>query len=234
MQRALLEKFRRRLEAEREKTKVTLADITSELNQSLSASISEFSTYDNHPADVASETYERGKDLALRGQQDYILSQIDAALERIDEGSFGWCIDCGAPISAGRLEAIPYAARCLSCQGALPAREHERPLEEPLVNELYRNSFTDHAANENVGFDGEDSWQAVARYGTSNTPGDFRQVEDYNDVYIDHNEPIGIVWEEEALPASYDRSHDQFVKRGRRIGLEKAPLRVRKKPKRSN
>ncbi len=101
MQRALLEKFRRRLEAEREKTKATLADITSELNQSLSASISEFSTYDNHPADVASETYERGKDLALRGQQDYILSQIDAALERIDEGSFGWCIDCGAPISAG-------------------------------------------------------------------------------------------------------------------------------------
>ncbi len=100
-----------------------------------------------------------------------------------------------------------------------------RPDEGLAVNELLQHSFTDDAANENVGFDGEDAWQAVARYGTSNTPGDFRQVEDYNDVYIDHDEPIGVVFEEEALPASYDRSRDQFVKKGRRTGSQKNPLR---------
>lgn len=225
MQRAHAEQFRRRLEAERTRTEMALADLRTDLSQSLSAAISEFSTYDNHPADIASETYERSKDLGLQADQEYILEQIEAALERLQQGNYGWCVDCGRPIPGERLLAIPYVASCLECAEVAQDRVRSRPDEELAVNELYRQSFTDNAANENVGFDGEDTWQAVARYGTSNTPGDFRQVEDYNDVYIDSDEPIGVVWEEDALPASYDRSRDQFVKRGRSRGVEKAPMR---------
>lgn len=225
MQRAHLEQLRRCLEEERAKTKTTLSDLRADLSQSLSASISEFSTYDNHPADVASETYERSKDLGLQKDQEHLLEQIESALERMEQGTYGWCVDCGRPIPEERLSALPYAARCLGCAQGEQERVRRRPDEGLAVNELLQHSFTDDAANENVGFDGEDAWQAVARYGTSNTPGDFRQVEDYNDVYIDHDEPIGVVFEEEALPASYDRSRDQFVKKGRRTGSEKNPLR---------
>lgn len=225
MQRAHLEQLRRCLEEQRARTNTTLADLRADLSQSLSASISEFSTYDNHPSDIASETYERSKDLGLQKDQEYLLEQIDSALERIEQGTYGWCVECGQPIPEERLSALPHAARCLGCAKVEQERVRWRPDEELAVNELYRRSFTDDAANENVEFDGEDAWQAVARYGTSNTPGDFRQVEDYNDVYIDHDEPIGIVWPEEALPASYDRSKGQFIKKGRRTGLEKAPMR---------
>lgn len=220
----MLEQLKRRLQEQRERTELTLSDLRADLSQSLSAAISEFSTYDNHPADVATETYERSKDLGLQKDQEHLLEQIDSALERIDSGTYGWCTDCGRPIPEDRLMAMPYAANCLACAEEDQHRVRSRPQEELAVNELYRDSFTDNAANENVGFDGEDSWQAVARYGTSNTPGDFRQVENYNDVYIDHNEPIGIVFEEEALPASYDRSRGQFIKKGRRKGIEKKPL----------
>jgi YteA family regulatory protein len=204
---------------------MTLADLRADLSQSLSASISEFSTYDNHPADVASETYERSKDMGLQADQEYLLEQIEAALGRIEQGTFGWCINCGRPIPEERLAAVPYTAYCHGCQEVESDRVRQRPQEGLLVNELLRHSFTDNAVNENVGFDGEDSWQAVARYGTSNTPGDFRQVEDYNDVYIDHDEPIGVVWEEDALPISYDRSRDQFMGRVQRKRLEKSPMR---------
>lgn len=224
MQQAHLEQLKRKLQEQRARTESTLVDLREDLSQSLSATISEFSTYDNHPADVASETYERSKDLGLQKDQEHLLEQIDAALKRIENGTYGWCTNCGQPIPEGRLVTMPYVANCLECAGDDQARVHARPDEELAVNELYRQSFTDSAANENVGFDGEDAWQAVARYGTSNTPGDFRQVEDYNDVYIDSDEPIGIVWEEDALPASYDRSRDQFIKKGRRKEIEKDPL----------
>lgn len=42
--------------------------------------------------------------------------QLDEALRRLDEGTYGICEDCEAPISAGRLRALPFARRCVSCQ----------------------------------------------------------------------------------------------------------------------
>ncbi|MEB2362738.1 MAG: TraR/DksA family transcriptional regulator [Bryobacteraceae bacterium] len=44
------------------------------------------------------------------------LKLIDAALRRLDEGTFGKCEDCGRPIALKRLEAIPWASRCVPCQ----------------------------------------------------------------------------------------------------------------------
>ena len=49
------------------------------------------------------------------------LSDIDAALARLDAGTYGRCLDCGGPIGRARLEAIPDAARCVVCQ-ARPRR----------------------------------------------------------------------------------------------------------------
>ena len=87
MQQAHLEQLKRRLQEQRARTESTLADLRADLSQSLSATISEFSTYDNHPADVASETYERSKDLGLQKDQEHLLEQIDAALTRVENGT---------------------------------------------------------------------------------------------------------------------------------------------------
>lgn len=51
-----------------------------------------------------------------------LLREIDAALQRFDDGSFGECLECGAPISPGRLTASPVARHCITCAEALEAK----------------------------------------------------------------------------------------------------------------
>lgn len=200
MHKEQLQAYRSQLEKMREETARTLDGLEYELNQSLRDSAVEFSAYDNHPADIATETYEREKDLALREDQRTRLAEVDAALRRIETGRFGRCTKCGQEIASERLQAVPFAARCLHCQTEEEDVARPRPIEESLVNELLRDSFTDNDPRGNVGFDGEDAWQAVARYGTSNTPGDFRQVESYDDAYIDSDERIGVLFDVDELP----------------------------------
>ena len=71
---------------------------------------------DNHPADVASATLDREIDYTLEENSEHVLAEIDGALERIESGSYGVCRTCGKPISEERLEAIPYANRCIDCK----------------------------------------------------------------------------------------------------------------------
>jgi DnaK suppressor protein len=78
--------------------------------------------YDNHPADAASETYERTKDFALDENFKDLIERIDEALRKIDDGSYGLCDRCGEPINPGRLKAIPYATCCIDCQEAIERR----------------------------------------------------------------------------------------------------------------
>jgi DnaK suppressor protein len=70
----------------------------------------------NHPADSGSETFERTKDLALRANVGGMLAQIDNALAKLDAGTYGKCDRCDQPISPARLEALPYATLCVTCQ----------------------------------------------------------------------------------------------------------------------
>lgn len=211
-------RMRAQLQQDREATLDILENLSAGLDMSLKESISEDSPIDNHPADIASETFERGKDFALREEQLQRLKQIDAALERIEQGTYGRCLNCGHDIPAERLALLPQTGYCTHCADNLEATHRDRPVEEPLLNEIAKRSFSDLTARENAAFDGEDTWQAVARYGTSNTPGDFSQAEDYGDTYINADEPIGTVWDEDALPSSYDRSKGQYVRRGIPLG----------------
>src|SRR5690348_9584257 len=70
----------------------------------------------NHLADDATEVFTRERDLALRGNAQELLDQVEAALKRIDDGRYGSCARCGQPIGADRLEALPYAIYCIACQ----------------------------------------------------------------------------------------------------------------------
>jgi RNA polymerase-binding protein DksA len=73
-------------------------------------------TYDNHLADSATATLNREIDYTLEENSEHVLAAIDVALGRIDEGTFGTCARCGKAIAEERLEAIPYATRCIDCK----------------------------------------------------------------------------------------------------------------------
>jgi DnaK suppressor protein len=72
-------------------------------------------TYGSQAA-AASQDFEQQRDLALRDHNAAHLEQVEAAIRRIDDGTFGACVRCGRPIAPERLEAIPWAAHCIDCQ----------------------------------------------------------------------------------------------------------------------
>ncbi|MBC7104752.1 MAG: TraR/DksA C4-type zinc finger protein, partial [Firmicutes bacterium] len=94
----------------REKQELTrrLEALEEGLHNTLGNSVGELSTYDNHPGDVATETAERSKDLALREDLQDRLVAVENALQKLAEGTYGRCDLCGRPISEARLAAIPY------------------------------------------------------------------------------------------------------------------------------
>lgn len=73
----------------------------------------------DHLADSASETFMRELDDGLGENAEHVLGEIDAALQRIDDGTFGTCAACGGPIGEERLEAVPYATLCIDDKRAL-------------------------------------------------------------------------------------------------------------------
>jgi len=72
-------------------------------------------TYGSQAA-AASQVFEQQRDLALRDKDQQHLAAVDAALARLDDGTFGTCVRCGRPIAPERLEALPWAAHCIDCQ----------------------------------------------------------------------------------------------------------------------
>lgn len=74
--------------------------------------------FDDTPVDVAAEQYEWDRSKSIANSYDHVLRKIKRALEKIEKGTYGLCEDCGKPIAPVRLEALPYAERCLDCQNA--------------------------------------------------------------------------------------------------------------------
>ncbi len=69
----------------------------------------------NHMAELGSESFDQELNLSLLGSEGDALFQIEAAIRRIEEGTYGRCEECGRKIPKTRLEAIPYAAQCVRC-----------------------------------------------------------------------------------------------------------------------
>lgn len=110
---------RQALDAERRRLEGTLGSIREggTLEDAEGASIEELSVVDQHPADTASETAAREVDLSLLEQVRSDLDDVDRALRRIDEGTYGLCEACGRPIGDERLAALPAARYCVRAPG---------------------------------------------------------------------------------------------------------------------
>lgn len=84
--------------------------------ESESESINEIAASSQHPADVASETFERERELGLLEDFSWQRAEVDRAIARLQRGTYGRCETCGAEIGEERLQAVPSAGQCLHCQ----------------------------------------------------------------------------------------------------------------------
>lgn len=154
-------------------------------------SVGELSIYDNHPADMGTELAEREKDYALEEHSASELHKVKAALQAMEEGTYGKCKVCGNDILFERLEVIPAT---LYCKEHSPEQKvfDNRPVEEEVLEPAHGNTFRHLQFSEFA--DNEDSFQEVARFGTSETPSDLRgDYEDYGSLYNEGHDDEGFV-----------------------------------------
>lgn len=86
------------------------------LSRSQRDATGELSGYTFHQADVATDNYDREFSLGLATAEQRIIWEIDEALGRIQDRTFGNCLSCGKRIARRRLQALPYARYCIDCQ----------------------------------------------------------------------------------------------------------------------
>lgn len=139
----------------------------------------ELSQYDNHPADTASELTERTTVAAIDAKNQEKLREIEAALEAIEEGTYGVCKECGVEIPYERLEIVPETLYCIE---HVPKKQSPgpRPVEEEVIDEMHK-----------IERDHINSFSEVASHGTSETPSDFagkktHYAKFYNDEDMNH------------------------------------------------
>lgn len=151
------------------------------LNDAMNDAAGELSGYDQHPADLGSEMFERARNLALGEHHLLRLEAIEQALRRWDEGVYGRCARCGGMIERPRLEAEPAAILCMGCangqqQGTL---SRDRPVEEEVLRPPVER--TNGNERDDDGFDGEDAWQVVACMNARRDPDSPRDEELYTE-----------------------------------------------------
>lgn len=112
------QKARELIEAERERLEALVREREAEgiTTEAEGEQFSELAAHGQHQADLGTETFEREKDFSLLEQLEAELSELDRALRKLDEGTYGICEACKEPIPAERLEALPGARFCVKDQ----------------------------------------------------------------------------------------------------------------------
>ena len=104
--------YRERLLALRAKIQ---GDTTQMEDNALNKDHNQVTSMPNHMAELGSGNFDQELTLRVLGGEEDALKQIEAAIERIEDGSYGLCDKCGEKIPKVRLDAIPYAAECVRC-----------------------------------------------------------------------------------------------------------------------
>lgn len=118
MEKETLEKFREQLQQKRE-------EILNEAGRTLS-DMTDHNENVPDPNDRATIESGRSFELRIRDRERKLLSKIEEALERVDEGEFGICEDCGEEIGIKRLEARPVTTLCIDCKTAQETKERSQ------------------------------------------------------------------------------------------------------------
>ena len=99
-----------------------MAMAESALHKTRSESSGDLSTMPIHMADVGSDNFEQEFTLGRLAAEGFTLDAIEAALERIEDGQFGQCVECEAKIPKARLNVLPFTPYCVKCAGKLEGR----------------------------------------------------------------------------------------------------------------
>jgi RNA polymerase-binding protein DksA len=110
------ELFTRLLTEERKRLRQELTEMEQHQIKTEEKPVADVSGYDDDLVDVATETFEREKGLALETSVQGILEMVEEALRRMRRGTYGICDGCGRPIDENRLRAIPYTRLCIKCK----------------------------------------------------------------------------------------------------------------------
>ena len=121
-----LKKFRELLMDERNRIAEDLEYQKSELNKTITEGAGELSSATYHMADVGTDMAEREKTSLFAHRQAKYLSDVDEALDRVEEQTYGVCIICGDLIEEGRLMAAPIAKYHVSCKETQNQRNHNQ------------------------------------------------------------------------------------------------------------
>ncbi len=106
----------KRLEEERIRLQGIRDGIQREQDEAVSDTAGELSSFDQHPGDSGTETFEMEKNVSLLEQVDDELLEVEAAVQRLERGTYGTCQVCGRPIGDERLEAMPATRFCVEDQ----------------------------------------------------------------------------------------------------------------------
>lgn len=169
----------------------------------------EISSYDNHPADIGSETFEMEKLMALNVGQRKYLENINDALKKIENNNYGVCETCSKEIAYERLKAIPYAKECISC-----AKEHQinpydfdgdRPVEEEVIGPVFNRNFM--KEEEGDINHGAEIYRQLESYGSADNMQDLGWgIKDYDEINNLYDMPLDTVDEVDLL-SNQDRKN---------------------------
>lgn len=111
---------RRTLRAELRAVERRIEELTAEFDEIVAGS-ELVNTDDEHDPEGATIAFERAAVLSLRDDAQRQRGALVQALSQLDQGTYGRCVECGAPIGEERLGAVPGTTRCAPCAGAVPA-----------------------------------------------------------------------------------------------------------------
>jgi DnaK suppressor protein len=148
---AEIKKFKALLLAKRSEI---LDNVTHMEDETLRKQRSDLSNMPIHMADAGSDTFEQENTLGLMDSERKLLQEIDDALERIENNTYGICEGAAEPIPKARLKAIPWARYCVTCaslaeKGLLAREEHQRESDYGRISEEQDDNFDNIADEQN-------------------------------------------------------------------------------------
>jgi YteA family regulatory protein len=163
----------------------------------------ELSQYDNHPADSGTELYEREKDLALGYKAREELKDINIALKKFQNGSYGICEETGQEIPYERLIALPTARTTLEASPNQHTSTEDRPVEEDVLKDMEKQYYTGSVETE---YNEENAYQIVASFNENSMTFEGSSL-------IDNEDGIGYVEPYEAFASTdmYGYSGDENI-----------------------
>lgn len=156
----------------------------------------ELSNYDNHPADLGTEVFQVSINNALKVNEEYNINQIEDALKRIEDGTYGICKVCKKEIDKERLEIMPFARKCIDCENeysteVLDRSNLSRPVEEKVIDSPYGRHYLNRRDDDE--YEGLDYLNDLMKYGSADSPSDLGGYRDYDEFYTNEIDKQGLV-----------------------------------------